>query len=228
MIKAAKWLPFLLISNLSLRLNMKVPEFDTQKMIPVMESFYTLQGEGFNSGRAAYFIRIAGCDVGCHWCDVKESWEVVKDQLRSMDEVVEEAANHPSRFAVVTGGEPLIYDMDPLSEKLIEKGFELAIETSGAYPLIGKWHWICLSPKKRMPAKEEIFKKANELKVVIYNKDDFKWAEEQRKKVSKDCLLFLQAEWGREEKMRELILEYVKENPEWRISIQSHKYLDIP
>jgi len=196
--------------------------------IPVMEAFNTLQGEGFMSGRAAYFIRLAGCDVGCHWCDVKESWEVGREQLVSIDEIVKKAASYPGRFAVITGGEPLIYDLNLLTHRLIEKGFELAIETSGAYPLSGTWHWICLSPKKRMEPKEEIYQKANELKVVIYNQDDFRWAESQRQKVSKDCLLYLQPEWSKADKMQELIINYIKENPAWRISLQSHKFLDIP
>jgi len=193
-----------------------------------MEAFNTLQGEGFMSGRAAYFIRLAGCDVGCHWCDVKESWEVGREQLVSIDEIVKKAASYPGRFAVITGGEPLIYDLNLLTHRLIEKGFELAIETSGAYPLSGTWHWICLSPKKRMEPKEEIYQKANELKVVIYNQDDFRWAESQRQKVSKDCLLYLQPEWSKADKMQELIINYIKENPAWRISLQSHKFLDIP
>lgn len=193
-----------------------------------MEAFYTLQGEGYNSGRAAYFIRTAGCDVGCHWCDVKESWAVEKTQLKSIKSLAETANSYPSKFAVITGGEPLIYDLDPLCEALIHYNFELAIETSGAYPLSGKWHWICLSPKKRMAPLPELYKAANELKIIIYNSDDFRWAEEQRKFVSKDCLLYLQPEWSREEKMREEIINYIKENPQWRISIQSHKYLDIP
>ncbi len=206
---------------------MKTPKFNSDQ-IPLMEAFYTLQGEGSHSGRAAYFIRLAGCDVGCHWCDVKESWEIGEKQISSINEIVEKASSYPSRFAVITGGEPLIYDLNPLCKALIDHGFELAIETSGAFELSGKWHWICLSPKKRMKPKEEIYKKADELKVVIYNKDDLKWAEEERSKVSKKCKLYLQPEWSKEEKMKELIINYIKENPEWRISIQSHKYLDIP
>jgi len=193
-----------------------------------MEAFYTLQGEGFQSGRAAYFIRLAGCDVGCHWCDVKESWEVGREQLQNIVELIEKAKAQPARFAVITGGEPLIYNLDLLTHKLIENGFELAVETSGAYPLSGIWHWICLSPKKRMEPKDEIYQKAHELKVVIYNKDDFRWAEAQRKKVSDDCLLYLQPEWSKADQMQEQIINYIKENPAWRISLQSHKFLDIP
>lgn len=207
---------------------MKVPEFDKSKEIPIMEAFYTLQGEGHHSGRAAYFIRTAACDVGCHWCDVKESWDVSRDQLMSIEELKERAAKEKARFIVITGGEPLIYDLDPLCNSLSKEGFELAIETSGAYPLSGSWHWICLSPKKRMKPLPEIYQRANELKVVIYNKNDFKWAEEQSENVSKDCLLYLQPEWSREEEMKEEIINYIKENPRWRISLQSHKYLNIP
>lgn len=193
-----------------------------------MESFYTMQGEGFQSGRAAYFIRLAGCDVGCHWCDVKESWEVGEDQHRSIDSLVKEATAENSRFAVITGGEPLIYDLNPLCEALQSEGFELAIETSGAYPLSGNWHWICLSPKKRKNPLAEIYQKADELKIIIYNKDDFKWAEEEAKKVSKSCLLYLQPEWSKEAEMKDEIIQFIKENPQWRISLQNHKYLNIP
>lgn len=193
-----------------------------------MEAFYTLQGEGFQGGRAAYFIRLAGCDVGCHWCDVKESWPAEDNQLQNIDQLVETASQSNSRFAVITGGEPLMYSLDTLCRKLIERGFELAIETSGAYPLSGNWHWLCLSPKKRKAPQEEIYQKANELKVIIYNQDDFRWAEEQSKKVSSDCILYLQPEWGRESLMKDQIINYIKSNPKWRISLQSHKYLDIP
>lgn len=196
--------------------------------LPIMESFYTLQGEGFHQGKAAYFIRLGGCDVGCHWCDVKESWEAADHPVIAIDEIVAEAKKHPARFAVVTGGEPVMYQLSPLCEALKEAGFYLAIETSGAYPLSGDWHWICLSPKKRKPPKAEYFEKANELKVIIFNKDDYKWAEEHAAKVNKDCKLFLQAEWSVREKITPQLIEYVKNNPKWNISMQSHKYLNIP
>jgi organic radical activating enzyme len=214
--------------SLILDLKVKQLKYDHTKELPIMEAFYTLQGEGHHGGRAAYFIRLAGCDVGCHWCDVKESWEVGREQLKNIDSLIDDAKKHSARFAVITGGEPLIYNLEILTHKLIENGFELAIETSGAYPLSGKWHWICLSPKKRMKPREEIYQKANELKVVIYNQDDFRWAEEERKKVSANCLLYLQPEWSKAEKIQEQIINYIKENPEWRISLQSHKYLNIP
>lgn len=203
-------------------------KYNKETHIPLMEAFYTLQGEGKQSGRAAYFIRLAGCDVGCHWCDVKESWEVSQKQLHSLDKVVKEAIAHPARFAVITGGEPLTYNLHPLCNRLIKEGFELAIETSGAYPLSGSWHWICLSPKKRKHPQAEIYQQANELKVVIYNQDDFRWAEEESEKVSPDCELYLQPEWSKEEKMKSKIIDYIKENPKWKISLQSHKYLNIP
>tara|TARA_R110002072_G_scaffold9348_26_gene45639 strand:- start:368 stop:991 length:624 start_codon:yes stop_codon:yes gene_type:complete len=196
--------------------------------LPIMESFYTLQGEGFHSGRAAVFIRLGGCDVGCHWCDVKESWDASKHPKWSINKIVDEAQQYPARFAVITGGEPVMYQLQPLSDQLIEKNFELAIETSGAYPLSGKWHWICLSPKKNKAPLPEYYDKANELKVIIYNKSDFKWAEEHAAKVNSECKLYLQVEWSKREEMTPLLIEYVKQHPKWQISIQSHKYLNIP
>lgn len=196
--------------------------------LPVMEEFYTIQGEGFHSGKAAVFIRLAGCDVGCHWCDVKESWEVSKQQYRSIDSIVDFAEKQNSNFAVITGGEPVMYQLDTLCTALIKKKFKLALETSGAYPLSGVWHWICLSPKKRKPPQKEYYKKANELKIIIYNQSDFKWAEEHASQVNKDCKLFLQVEWSKRKVMSQKIVEYVKNNPQWQISIQTHNYLDIP
>ena len=199
-----------------------------QSKLPVMEAFYTLQGEGYHQGKAAYFIRLAGCDVGCHWCDVKESWNVDSNQYRPIQNIVDEAQKHPSKFAVITGGEPLIYNLDQLTSNLISNDFTIAMETSGAYPLSGDWHWICLSPKKFKAPLEDIYPKVNELKVIIYNKSDFKWAEEHAEKVSKDCLLYLQVEWSKKEEMTPLVIDYIKKNPQWRISNQSHKYLNIP
>lgn len=196
--------------------------------LPIMESFYTLQGEGFHSGRAAVFIRLGGCDVGCHWCDVKESWDASKHPKWSINKIIEEAQQYPARFAVITGGEPVMYQLQPLCDQLIEKNFELAIETSGAYPLSGKWHWICLSPKKNKAPLPEYYDKANELKVIIYNKSDFKWAEEHAAKVNSECKLYLQVEWSKKEEMTPLLIEYLKQHPKWQISIQSHKYLNIP
>ena len=195
---------------------------------PLMEAFYTLQGEGYHSGKAAYFIRLAGCDVGCHWCDVKESWDAGAHSIKSTKEIVQEALHHPSRFSVITGGEPLMYNLNDLTSQMIEQGFELAIETSGAYPLSGTWHWICLSPKKFKAPKEEFYAVANELKVIIFNQSDYKWAEEHAAKVNKNCKLYLHVEWSKREELTPALIEYVKQNPQWRISVQTHKYLDIP
>jgi len=196
--------------------------------LPIMEHFYTLQGEGHHTGKAAYFIRLGGCDVGCHWCDVKESWEAADHPVLTVEEIVGHAENQPARFAVVTGGEPVMYQLDNISESLRAAGFYLAIETSGAYPLSGEWDWICLSPKKRKAPQAEFYEKAHELKVVVYNQDDFKWAELQASKVNKNCKLYLQAEWSVRDKISPQIIEYIKKHPQWQISIQSHKYLNIP
>lgn len=198
------------------------------KTLPIMEKFYTLQGEGFHSGRAAYFIRLGGCDVGCHWCDVKESWNAEAHPQTEVEEIVNQALLQPCRFAVITGGEPVMYNLDELCTQLIEAGFELAIETSGAYAISGKWHWICLSPKRRVPPKEEYYPLANELKVIIFNNADFKWAEEHAKKVNKNCKLYLQVEWSKRNELTPAIIEYVKKHPQWNISVQTHKYLKIP
>ena len=195
---------------------------------PLMEAFYTLQGEGYHSGKPAYFIRLAGCDVGCHWCDVKESWDAGLHKITSIEDIVSGAMAHPSKFAVITGGEPLMHNLTELTDSLIEKKYELAIETSGAYSLSGRWHWICLSPKKFKAPREEFYAVVNELKVIIFNKSDFKWAEEHAAKVNKNCKLYLQVEWSKRDELTLLLIEYVKQNPQWRISVQTHKYLDIP
>jgi 7-carboxy-7-deazaguanine synthase len=193
-----------------------------------MEAFYTIQGEGAYSGNAAYFIRLAGCDVGCHWCDVKESWDAEKHPKLFVDDIVIEAKKHPARLAVITGGEPLMYNLDGLTNKLKNEGFKTNIETSGAYPLTGSWDWICVSPKKFKAPLESVLAKANELKVIVFNKSDFDFAEKNRKLVSANCRLFLQPEWDKSEEMLPLIIDYVKNNPEWNISLQTHKYLNIP
>tara|TARA_R110000868_G_scaffold48185_1_gene156945 strand:+ start:122 stop:736 length:615 start_codon:yes stop_codon:yes gene_type:complete len=195
---------------------------------PLMEAFYTLQGEGYYTGKAAYFIRLAGCDVGCHWCDVKESWDAGLHKIKKTTTIVQSASEHPSRFCVITGGEPMMYDLAALTSQLTKAGFELAVETSGAYPLSGSWHWICLSPKKFKAPKEEFYAVANELKVIIFNPSDFKWAEEHAAKVNKNCKLYLQVEWSKREELTPSLIEYVKQNPQWRISVQTHKYLNIP
>lgn len=195
--------------------------------LPVMEAFYTLQGEGFHQGRAAYFIRLGGCDVGCFWCDVKDSWDASKHPQLSITSIVEEAAKFPGRMAVITGGEPLLHDLTELTALLHQQGFETNMETSGSSPLSGEWNWICLSPKKFKAPLPEVIAAANELKVVIYNKHDFEWAEQYAQQVSKDCKLFLQPEWDKAAEITPSIIAYIQENPQWRMSIQVHKYLNI-
>lgn len=197
-------------------------------MLPLMEAYYTIQGEGFHQGKAAYFIRLAGCDVGCHWCDVKDSWTFNEQQWKSVSDIAEEAAQHTARTAVVTGGEPLMHDLTALTRILHQKGFRAHLETSGAYPLTGKWDWICLSPKKFKNPLNEIFKHASELKMVVYNKSDFKWAEENAAKAPAGCKLYLQPEWEKSEQILPLIIDYIKNNPKWELSLQIHKYLNLP
>ncbi len=201
---------------------------NTIQTLPVMESFYTLQGEGAHQGRAAYFIRLGGCDVGCFWCDVKDSWDASKHPQISITELVNGALDYPGRLAVITGGEPLLYDLTALTAQLQLKGFETNIETSGSSPLSGSWNWICLSPKKFKAPLPEVVKKANELKVVIYNQHDFKWAETYAKQVNTNCALFLQPEWDKAAEITPSIIEYIQANPKWRMCLQVHKYLQIP
>lgn len=196
--------------------------------LPLMEEFYTIQGEGFHSGKAAYFIRIGGCDVGCHWCDVKESWDAALHPLTAVDKIVENAAKFPAKAVVVTGGEPTIYNLEYLTQQLKNEGIETYIETSGAYPLTGTWDWVCLSPKKTSPPLQENYKKANELKVIIYNKNDFEWAEKNAQYVSAHCKLFLQPEWSKSKIVMPLIVDYIMANPKWNVSLQTHKYMNIP
>ncbi len=193
-----------------------------------MEKFYTIQGEGYHSGKAAYFIRLAGCDVGCVWCDVKESWDAGEHEEIEVRKLIVAASESKSRIAVITGGEPLMHDLEELTGQLNKNGFMTHLETSGAYPLTGKWDWICLSPKKFKNPTSEIFGVADELKVIIYNKSDFKWAESMADKVKLGCKLFLQPEWSKSEQMLPLIISYVKNNPHWEISLQVHKFMDIP
>lgn len=197
-------------------------------LLPLMEEFYTIQGEGFHSGKAAYFIRLGGCDVGCHWCDVKESWNAELHPLTSVDTIVENASKYPAKTVVVTGGEPLLYDLDLLTSKLKSAGIKTFIETSGAYPLSGTWDWICLSPKKFKAPLAAIAPLAGELKVIVFNKSDFEWAEQHAKMVTTNSKLYLQPEWSKSEQMMPEIIEYVKNNPHWEISIQTHKYMNIP
>lgn len=197
------------------------------KLLPVMEHFYTLQGEGAHSGRAAYFIRLGGCDVGCHWCDVKDSWDAEKHPLMSIDELAKTAAE-TCKMVVVTGGEPTLWNLDYLTAKLHEYGADIHIETSGAHPLTGDFDWITLSPKKLAHPQEDIIQKADELKCIIYNHDDFSFAEKYSAQTRPDCKLFLQAEWSRKDKITGELVDYVMQNPKWQVSVQTHKYLDIP
>lgn len=201
---------------------------DQGLLLPLMEEFYTIQGEGFNSGKAAYFIRIGGCDVGCHWCDVKESWDANLHPLTPVNTIINHVQEHNARAVVVTGGEPLIYNLQALTTDLKRLGIETFIETSGAYPLSGNWDWICLSPKKTLPPLPEIYARAHELKVIVFNQHDFKWAEEQATQVGPECYLYLQPEWSRQAQLLPQIIEYVKANPKWMISLQTHKYMNIP
>jgi 7-carboxy-7-deazaguanine synthase len=193
-----------------------------------MEAFYTLQGEGFHQGRAAYFIRLGGCDVGCSWCDVKDSWDAGAHPWLSIEEIVAGASAHPGRLAVVTGGEPLMHDCSALTDRLYRAGFNTHIETSGAHPLSGEWDWICLSPKKFMAPRPEILPLANELKIVVYNKTDLEWAEQWAALTAPGCKLFLQPEWSKSETMTPLIIDYIKEHPQWEFSLQLHKYIHVP
>ncbi|MGY6647448.1 7-carboxy-7-deazaguanine synthase QueE [Wenyingzhuangia sp. IMCC45574] len=196
-------------------------------MLPLMEEFYTIQGEGNHTGTAAYFIRVGGCDVGCHWCDVKESWDANLHPPTHADIIVENASKY-AKTIVITGGEPLMWDMQYLTSSLQDKGLQTHIETSGAYPLSGQWDWICLSPKKTKLPLEGIYPEASELKMIIHNKSDFDFAEEQAAKVSDSCTLYLQPEWSKKEKMTPIIVDYVMKHPKWKISLQTHKYLNIP
>jgi organic radical activating enzyme len=198
------------------------------KTLPVMEAFYTIQGEGFHQGKAAYFIRLGGCDVGCVWCDVKESWDASKHSQVEIDNIVAKAMEYPGRMAVVTGGEPLMHDCTNLTQALHDAGFITNIETSGAYPLSGEWDWICLSPKKFKPPLPRVLVEADELKVVIYNKSDFDWAEKYAGLVSPGCKLYLQPEWEKSSQMTPAIIEYIKSNPRWEFSLQLHKYIHVP
>ena len=196
------------------------------EILPLMEAFYSLQGEGFYKGTAAYFIRLGGCDVGCHWCDVKESWAAEAHPLVPVDTIVTDALAH-SKTMIITGGEPLMWNLDLLTEKLRAAGARTHIETSGAHPLSGTFDWICLSPKKIKRTVGDVLQKANELKMVIYNNNDFLFAEEMAAQVSPDCLLYLQPEWSKRNKVIPKIVDYVMAHPQWKASLQMHKYLDI-
>lgn len=196
--------------------------------LPVMEYFYTLQGEGHWQGHAAYFIRLGGCDVGCHWCDVKESWDVNAHPQIAISELVSNSETANGKIVVITGGEPLMHNLDLLTQQLQQAGKRTHIETSGAHPYSGTWDWFCLSPKKFKPTLEENYSKAHELKMVIYHPSDIAWAEKEAAKVPDTCHLFLQPEWDRTSLVMPLITEYIKENPRWRVSLQTHKFMQIP
>ncbi|MFN4085651.1 MAG: 7-carboxy-7-deazaguanine synthase QueE [Spirosomataceae bacterium] len=196
--------------------------------LPVMEAFYTLQGEGFHQGKAAYFIRLGGCEVGCVWCDVKESWDAEAHPKKDIPSIVSGAMMHPGRLAVITGGEPMMYHLDELTQALQAAGFTTNVETAGVYPVSGHWDWVCFSPKKFMTPDESIYAVANELKVVIYHLSDLVFAEKHAEKVTSTCHLLLQPEWSKQEKLLPEIISYVKANPKWKISLQTHKFMQIP
>lgn len=220
-----EWLTIKQYNNQTIAL---IKETHTTIELPVMEHFYTLQGEGFHQGKAAYFIRLGGCDVGCVWCDVKESWEADKHKKIKIENLKLKIKETPAQVVVITGGEPLMYNLDEWTKELQTTGLKTHLETSGAYPLTGHWDWICVSPKKFKAPVPEILPKANELKVIIFNKSDFAWAEKYAVLVSKDCKLYVQPEWDKAVEMMPFIIEYIKENPKWELSLQIHKYINVP
>lgn len=196
--------------------------------LPVMEHFYTIQGEGYHQGSAAYFIRLGGCDVGCVWCDVKDSWDANKHPLYNTNDLVAEVKKTPAKIVVITGGEPLMHNLKELTHQLQANGLKTHIETSGSHPISGSWDWICLSPKKFKAPLPEIMPLAHELKIIVYNKSDFDWAEKYAALVSTQCRLFLQPEWEKAGEMSPLIIEYIKAQPQWELSLQVHKYINVP
>ncbi|MBQ9147242.1 MAG: 7-carboxy-7-deazaguanine synthase QueE [Rikenellaceae bacterium] len=203
-------------------------DFCEGRRLPLVEDFYTIQGEGFHSGKPAYFIRLGGCDVGCSWCDAKYTWNPLSHPLVATDEIVERAASFEAQAIVITGGEPLLYPLDYLTQRLHAHSLEIFLETSGSHPLSGEFDWICLSPKRKQPPLAEAFAAASELKVIIETEEDLRWAEECAAKVGEKCMLFMQPEWSRSEQMTPKIVEYVKAHPQWNISIQIHKFMHIP
>lgn len=207
---------------------MHFKEVNTEIELPIMEDFYTIQGEGKYSGRAAYFVRLAGCDVGCVWCDVKESWDAELHPVQNLDELLLKITASGTDFCVITGGEPALYNLEGLVRRLKQHNIETAIETSGCYELKGEIDWYCFSPKKFKAPCAEAYLKANELKVVISHPSDFEWAEKHAAKVNKNCTLYLQTEWSKQERFLPMIIEYVKNHPQWKISLQTHKYMNIP
>lgn len=203
-------------------------QFDGGRLLPLVEDFYTLQGEGFHTGVAAYFIRLGGCDVGCRWCDAKYTWNASAHPMTSADIVAERAAAYPACAIVITGGEPLLYPLDYLTDALHAKGLKIFLETSGSHPWSGSFDWVCLSPKKQSPPTDEAFSRADELKVIIETEADFEWAEQCARRVGDKCILYLQPEWSRYDTMIAHIVEYAMKNPRWRVSVQTHKYMHIP
>ena len=220
-------MPILYSSGLISKLQQEAKSTSTN-FLPVMEAFYTLQGEGVFTGHAAYFIRLGGCDVGCFWCDVKESWDKEVHPQQSVSQIVKEASSFPARLAVITGGEPLMHDLKQLTGALKKEGFRIHIETSGAYPLSGNLDWITLSPKRFKKPLQNIYQKAHELKMVVYALSDLEWAKEEAEKVSDSCKLLIQPEWSKSEKNLPILIEFVKENPKWQVSLQTHKFMNIP
>lgn len=204
------------------------PGYDPAVALPVMEHFYTLQGEGVHQGRAAYFIRLGGCDVGCVWCDVKESWEALAHPVVAIQDLVHVVKNTPAEIVVITGGEPLMHNLDFLTSALLKAGLKTHMETSGSSPLTGHWDWITLSPKKFKPPLTEVISLAHELKVVVFNKSDFDWAEKYAAQVPSSCRLYLQPEWSKAALVTPLLIDYIKAHPKWRLSLQIHKYINVP
>ena len=199
-----------------------------ENLLPVMEMFYTIQGEGEHTGKAAFFIRIGGCDVGCVWCDVKDSWDAEKHPLLSINQILEEVSKYPAGICVVTGGEPMMYDLMELTTALKQNGWRTHLETSGAYPISGNWDWICVSPKKFKPPLEASLATANELKAIIFHPSDFSWAESFINKLNPTCKLMLQPEWSKSDQITSSVVDFVKLHPWWKISLQTHKYINVP
>ena len=204
------------------------PVKDSIHCLPVMEHFYTLQGEGYYQGQAAYFIRLGGCDVGCVWCDVKDSWDADKHPIHKIEDLISEVKRTPARIVVVTGGEPLMHDLTELTRQLHEAGLRTHIETSGSSPLSGDWDWITLSPKKFKAPLTDVIPHSSELKVVVFNRTDFEWAEQFASQVTPSCKLYLQPEWSKAEVVTPLIIDYIKQHPQWQLSLQVHKYINVP
>lgn len=201
---------------------------DNGRSLPLMETFYTLQGEGAHTGKAAFFVRIGGCDVGCYWCDTRESWKAGLHPLTPVEEIVRQALQYPARAVVITGGEPLLYNLGPLTDQLHSQGFQTFLETSGSENLSGSWDWICLSPKRRSPPVKQIEGIADELKIIVFEEEDYEWAEEMAARTRPSCEKFLQPEWSRRDQVMPGIIRYILDNPQWKISLQSHKYMKIP